>query len=309
MNNSPPTFYMMMGISGSGKSSIADHIVRRENSETVIHASDDIRAELGDVNDQTKNDLVFKILHSRVKQDLSNGKNVIYDATNLNKRRRIAFLRELKNIPCKKVCVCVVKDYYKCICDNSNRERSVPEDVIRRQLMNWQPPHKHEGFDEVQVFVDKDRFYWEYNLFSLFKWLDSIDQDNIHHNSTVGVHCKKCATEIMKKFPEDNVLIFSALLHDIGKPFVKTNVKPNGDIDENSHYYQHQCVSAYQSMLYESNIGADNMLDIANIIYFHMHPYMSWKQSERAKQRDINIIGNEMYHAIERLHEADIAAH
>ena len=47
-------------------------------------------------------------------------------------------------------------------------------------------------------------------------------------------------------------------------------------------------------MLYESNIGADNMLDIANIIYFHMHPYMSWKQSERAKQRDINIIGNEM---------------
>ena len=69
MNNSLPTFYMMMGISGSGKSSIADHIVRRENSETVIHASDDIRAELGDVNDQTKNDLVFKILHSRVKQD------------------------------------------------------------------------------------------------------------------------------------------------------------------------------------------------------------------------------------------------
>ena len=62
-------------------------------------------------------------------------------------------------------------------------------------------------------------------------------------------------------------------------------------------------------MLYESNIGADNMLDIANIIYFHMHPYMSWKQSERAKQRDINIIGNEMDHAIERLHEADIAAH
>ena len=98
---------------------------------------------------------MFKILHSRVKHDLSNGKNVIYDATNLNKRRRIAFIRELKNIPCKNVCVCVVKDYDKCIRDNSNRERIVPEDVIRRQLINWQPPHKHEGFDEIEVFVDK----------------------------------------------------------------------------------------------------------------------------------------------------------
>lgn len=309
MNNSPPTFYMMMGISGSGKSSIAESIAEGETSETVIHASDDIRVEFGDVNDQTKNDLVFKILHSRVKQDLNSGINVIYDATNLNKRRRIAFLRELKNIPCKKVCVCVVKDYHKCIRDNSNRERSVPEDVIKQQLMNWQPPHKHEGFDEIEVFVDKSKFHWKYNLFSLFEWLDSVDQENIHHNSTVGVHCKKCATEIIKKFPEDNVLIFSALLHDIGKPFTKTYIKANGETDGNAHYYQHQCVSAYQSMLYESDIEVDKMLDIANIIYFHMHPYMTWKQSERAKQRDINIIGTEMYHSIERLHEADVAAH
>jgi hypothetical protein len=40
-----------------------------------------------------------------------------------------------------------------------------------------------------------------------------------------------------------------------------------------------------------------------------MHPYLSWKQSERPKEKDKRIIGSDMYDDILLLHDADVAAH
>ena len=73
-------FIMLAGLPGSGKSTYAEELVRKEGF--VVHSSDKIREELGDVNDQSKNEQVFTILHKRIKEDLRSGKNVIYDATN-----------------------------------------------------------------------------------------------------------------------------------------------------------------------------------------------------------------------------------
>ena len=54
---------------------------------------------LNDINDQSKNTEVFEILHRRIKDDLREGKNVVYDATNLNRRRRTHFIHnELKGL-------------------------------------------------------------------------------------------------------------------------------------------------------------------------------------------------------------------
>ena len=40
-----------------------------------------------------------------------------------------------------------------------------------------------------------------------------------------------------------------------------------------------------------------------------MRPYLGWKQSEKAKERDKKLIGKMMYEDIMILHEADLAAH
>lgn len=40
-----------------------------------------------------------------------------------------------------------------------------------------------------------------------------------------------------------------------------------------------------------------------------MKPYTAWKQSAKARKRDVGIIGEEMYEDIMILHEADVAAH
>ena len=54
-----PTLYIMCGLSGSGKSTIATQIAN-ENPNTVIVSSDAIREELtGNENDQSKNEDVF----------------------------------------------------------------------------------------------------------------------------------------------------------------------------------------------------------------------------------------------------------
>ena len=52
-----------------------------------------------------------------------------------------------------------------------------------------------------------------------------------------------------------------------------------------------------------------DIIYVSNLIYYHMHPYMSWKQSEKAKERDRKLLGDEMFNDVLRLHEADVAAH
>ena len=95
---------MLCGLPGSGKSTYAKELA--DLTGAVICSSDAIRAELfGDINSQTNNDAVFSELHKRVKENLRKNVNVIYDATNISSKRRRAFLRELKNIPCIKECI------------------------------------------------------------------------------------------------------------------------------------------------------------------------------------------------------------
>ena len=40
-----------------------------------------------------------------------------------------------------------------------------------------------------------------------------------------------------------------------------------------------------------------------------MHPYIAWKDSEKAKNRYQKLLGEELFDEIMILHEADVAAH
>lgn len=118
-----PMFYMMVGLPGSGKSFTAESI-----PNAVVHSSDAIRAEvLGDENDQTQQDLVFQTLHKRVLQDLVDGKDVVYDATNINYKRRIGFLdrvRALHKHDLRTVCLFMATPYEVCLERNNMKKYS-----------------------------------------------------------------------------------------------------------------------------------------------------------------------------------------
>lgn len=64
---SRPKLYVMCGLSGSGKSTIAKQITN-DNPDTVIISTDMIREQLtGEIGDQSQNDEVFEIFHTLIR--------------------------------------------------------------------------------------------------------------------------------------------------------------------------------------------------------------------------------------------------
>lgn len=317
--NKIPILFMMVGIAGSGKSHIAEGLGVERNrvcSHPIIRSSDALRTELyNDENNQEHNKDLFVELHRRIKDDLRNGNDVVYDATNISKKRRAAFLQELVNIECHKVCICVLTPYDVILRQNDSRERKVPEDAIKRMYLNWCPPALDEGFDNIVLaynygtagrdgFTLENFFYGEINACA-------IDQENSHHHSTIGGHCFEAAEYVKEHYPDNFSLRTAALLHDVGKVFTKSHLNSRGEIDTECHYYNHQNCGAYDSFFYMDvlNIPHIERLHIANLIYYHMMPFTSWKQSEKAKNKVRKQVGEDFYNEIMKLNEADLAAH
>lgn len=309
-----PTIYMTVGLVASGKSTWCEK--NKDKLNAVVHSSDDIRAELlNNINDQTQNDKVFRILHKRIKDDLRAEKNVIYDATNLNRRRRIAFLRELKNTPCEKVCVLFATPYETCIVNNIVRERKVPEEVLSRMYKNFDTPWYSEGFDNIQIVWWNYRglMGFEYDINEDIERWKKLSHDNPHHSLSIGDHML-AAYEYMKNKTNDERLIASALLHDCGKPDVKSFTDSNNNPCSTAHYYQHHSVSSYLALFYLREMiyqewSDEDILYISLLVNLHMRPFLAYKDSEKAREKDRRLFGDEIMNHLMLLHEADLYAH
>lgn len=332
-NGIDPILIMMIGIPGSGKSTIANNIVIEREfgiSMPKVHSADELRKEwYGNANDQVakehrgeENSRRVQEMKKRMLYDLVSGNDVVYDATNLSKRRRISFLNEMKNIECKTICVCAMTPFDVCVKNNEHRaERVVPKSVMREMYSEWNPPHYTEGFDGIiPIFNygcnDNIQKYSKEGLEALFDRIDMMSQNNKHHKLTLGHHCR-AAFRYVETYqsinheeyskPRSRNVRIAAMLHDIGK--VSTQTQSH---DGQCHYYKHNCVGAYESMFYlnssDLNLDTDDNLYISNLIYYHMKPSTSWRQSPRSLKRDKNIIGEEMFADINFLHRADIAA-
>lgn len=313
-----PLMAMLIGLPGSGKSTLADTITTSGDNEEykpVIHSSDGLRKELfGDEATQGDNNKLFTELHRRIKADLIAGKDVIYDATNISKKLRIQFLNELKNISCTPICLCVMTSYETCLKNNEKRDRKVPVEVIKRMQMNWQPPHYNEGFKEIKyIFSNLDDEYKEkFTIGDFFNVANEFDQENSHHALTLGDHCTKAATYIQEHCPDNFPLLIATMLHDNGKLHTKTRTNARGIEDGNCHYYQHHCVGAYNITFYlhyAKQFTEEDITYISNLIFYHMHPYCQWKQSEKALNKDKRLLGDKLFNDIMLLHDADLYAH
>ena len=332
-----PKFYMLVGLPGSGKSQIAEEY---RQHYVCVHSSDAIRKELyGDETDQKHNAEVFAELHKRIKRCLSDGFDTVYDACNINKKRRAAFLKELKNIDCEKICLCVMTPYEICLERNKARERSIPEHAIRKMYLNWCPPDVAEGFDRVELLFpfEIEKSFDKYDLYNLFRIggeFMTFDQQNRHHTLTLGEHCCAAARFISHLFKENfgwfmgqeeyvrnNLFLVedAAWLHDIGKPFTASYYNGRGEKTDELHYYQHHCVGAYDSIFYlrnatpacdlENDDEKAKWLAISNLIYWHMHPFTSWKQSYKAMNRDRKLMSEQTFKNVLLLYEADRSSH
>lgn len=292
----------MVGLAASGKSTKAKELTLEYNA--TIFSSDILREEMfGDINDQEHNQELFVELHKRIKDCLRNGKSAIMDATNINYKKRMAFLAELKSITCEKICVLMATPYEECLRRNAERDRKVPEHAITRMYHNFNIPYWYEGWDDIQI---------EYGIFQGYygkpvNWYNNYkdyNQYNSHHKLPLGEHCHRSALWIDDR---GSVALFcAAYIHDCGKPETATFTNSKGIVTEECRYYNHQYVSGYKALLFDYS----NPLDIAIIVMWHMQPYF-WEKdnNEKLHNKYRKLWGENLYQDIMNLHDADKHAH
>jgi predicted kinase len=143
-----PILAVMIGISGSGKSTYANGLKTSLGAQLV--ETDAIRLELtGNAEDQSQNGRVFEIAKTRVNNYLSQGKNTIIDATSLNIKERKDWIDIGKANNAEIRAYFIDTPVSVCKAQNNKRERKVPEWVIDKQVSKLFGPTKSEGFDSV----------------------------------------------------------------------------------------------------------------------------------------------------------------
>lgn len=143
-----PILAVMVGISGSGKSTYANGLKTSLNAQLI--ETDSIRQELtGNAEDQTQNGRVFDVAKRRVDNALSQEKNTIIDATSLSVKDRKDWIEigKANGAEVRAYFVDTPVDVAKR--QNLKRTRKVPEFVIDRQASKLSCPTKAEGFDSV----------------------------------------------------------------------------------------------------------------------------------------------------------------
>ena len=300
-------FIMLMGLPGCGKSTFAKKLAAEGYH---ICSSDAIREETG----LTDNDKVFRILHGRVISHLKSGENVIYDATNLSRRRRLSTLKEFRRSADRMKIVCFAVPLP--ICREQNRMRDpewiVPEEVQGRMVRSFNAPGMYEGWDEIAIIRSEKPYEKSVDMHALL----SVPQDNPHHTLTIGEHLLSTEAYLKTRMADWRVCE-AGRYHDIGKMLTKQFLDSKGNPSRYAHFYSHENVSAYLFLSEISTgydpetVSQDDILYITNLINWHMRPLHIWDkpENEAAKEKDFSLLGEQMVNDILLLHEADLSAH
>lgn len=238
-------FQLLIGLPASGKSTYA---AEKEKEGAIVLSSDRIRKDLG-ITTYTNEDnkKVFNTLHTRLFEELQKeNAYVIYDATNLSKKRHET-LKEIrkryKDVDINYIFF--VADISKCIERDMSRENKVGADVIIKLAKSF------TGFYLDKMYGLYDRIIFKHidkNLISLLSneiyRAMHLKQDNVYHTNTVYKHTKQVRKRI-KKINNTYILDLVASYHDLGKIYTKVFKNAKGEKTKNAHFYRHEKVSSY----------------------------------------------------------------
>lgn len=291
--------HILIGLPGSGKTTFGKKLVEKlkkvdthHHSKIIQQSSDEIRKMLYGTDTEQKNPaLVFEILNKIVKTNLQQGMYVVYDATNINRKRRMNLIKEMKPFCDSIVCTVIATPLEIIYFQDQKRDRTVGKEAILKYAKSFQVPMFFEGFDSIEIYNVAEHWPKEMHIsFSADRFFKekivNFEQDNNHHSYTLDKHMIKSKNyfeslnwdnDLLTK--EDKTILVNAIYsHDIGKYYTKTFYNTKGDLTENAHYYEHAYVGAYVylTLLHNSDITNYQLLDetllrkIAYLIENHM---------------------------------------
>lgn len=306
-------FIMMIGLPGVGKDYFIENTLKYIYPNAIILSSDDIRKEIfNDVNDQTHNSEVFSIMRERTLNALKNGYDVIYNATNINAKKRMALLSQLPE--CRKIAYLMLADIDLVFHNNATRTRNVPEYVIYKMYKSFQMPHSSEDFDDIILSIYENPAY--FTPLELESSLNNMcEHDNPHHTLSCGAHCQQAEIEMINLIRDSDyiydkdyciILLLAARYHDLCKYKCKTFDKEKGI----AHFYGHEYASAYDFLTLSDGgemfgLTKDEALLVANLINDHMSYFSGNNRVESICKRK----GPVYKELLNILHTADINAH
>lgn len=136
-----------VGLPGSGKSTYLERLGVNAIS------SDEMRRLIADnPEDQTIHTQVFAAIRYLVRQRLSIGRPETYvDATHLTSWERAPYIYLARVFDCEIEALFFDVPLEICLQRNRDRNRTVPEEALRRMSQDLQPPTKEEGFSKIQI--------------------------------------------------------------------------------------------------------------------------------------------------------------
>lgn len=282
-----PWLIVMCGLAGSGKSTLAKKISDKRDAEII--SSDELRKEMfGDKTHQEDKNKLFVEYNKRIRAALERGSDVIADKTNLSIRSRRAILEAVKDLDIYKECVICNIPFEKCLENNRNRERHVPEEVIRRQLYGFQVPFLEEGWDSISILPRVGSIPCEQ--------MAGFDQKTLYHNLDLLQHSIRVAGLFGRKYPKwENLSLF----HDVGKLYTQKIGK-----DGIAHYIGHDNVGAY-NILNDKRLFEIDVLPAAFLTNYHMLPFQ-WN-TKKSQEKWRKIFGDEKYEMLLYSNECDKA--
>ena len=278
----------------------------------------------GDAGEQKNPGAVFNEMNNRLFRALKNGESVVYDATNINSRKRVALVNDIHSRCPDTQCICVIIlcSIKECKRRQDNRDRKVPGYVIDDMARNFQVPYFHEGWDAICLYEagELQKIAREHER------LMETPHDNPHHIHSIGYHCTQTLSAMTSLLAEQTepttttemddikaILKEVAYQHDIGKRKAKVFTNRKGEPSDVAHYYGHECLGAYMWLSGDEYTKWDDwsFLTIGLLIQWHMQPYAFPNRSkeELVKWCKDRHFDNWIADWIWLVHEADQAAH
>lgn len=305
---------IMIGIAGSGKTRYAKQNLLTD--KTVYLSSDEIRVEMYGFEDQTHNDKVFARMKRETIESLNQGLNVIYDATNISKKRRQSLIKEIRTktedtkivayLCCTPIDVLLERNL-------TRTERHLPWDKLEQMIKSIEVPMYYEGFDSI-FLIDGGMYNDIYDYNELIKKCANYNQGNPHHEETLEEHIKATTSyaEILGnslQFKIDaEILRQAARYHDFGKLYTRLYNEKKGYYV----YYGHERISAYMYMCHIRKQCFVDELDRVILLDSHYQTcalilnHMEWYHREDMSEIRKMLKDNDLYKMLELLHDADL---
>lgn len=268
---------LVVGVAGAGKDTwIRENVTKDPRGESFdIHSSDDIREELFGSLTQEYNGVIFDTMRKRTFESLDRGRDVVYNATNLSRRRRISLFKDLDRKGHKVGILLFSRslEYLQRVNKNREKHKRVPEEVLLQMYRNLQIPR--EGVDCHTLMIVGSPFFNEGVLDKSYKKLEDFIEDVVdegikkeialnfqphdtpYHQESIDEHIEMC----IEAAGDSKQMRFIALMHDLGKGVCK----------QGGVYRGHEFVGAH----YALNLlwFADEPLDFSEIVYQHMNAH------------------------------------